>query len=36
MGIELSSTLVVSHKHGGTITGVPTLRTKLAKAKRLK
>jgi hypothetical protein len=36
MGIEMSSTLINSHEHDGMITGVPTLRTKLAKAQRRK
>ena len=36
MGTELSLTLVDSYQHAGAITGVPTLRTKLAKAKRRK
>jgi hypothetical protein len=36
MEIEMSSTLVDSHKYDGLFTGVPTLRMKLAKAKRHK
>jgi len=36
MGIEMSLTLVDSRKHDGITTGVPPLRTELAKAKRRK